>query len=88
MADTLEKRIKTIEERNLRVSLDKSWETSWTRRISIAVLTYFVVLIYLFVIGNPNPWINAIVPPVGFLLSTLAMNQIRKMWQKSQDEQS
>lgn len=85
MADNLEKRIRAIEKRNIKVSLDKSWETSWTRRISIAILTYLVVLVYLFVIGNPNPWINAIVPPVGFLLSTLAMNQTRKMWQKNQD---
>lgn len=85
MGTSLEKRIAAIEKRNEKVSLDKSWETSWTRRISIAILTYLVVLVYLFVIGNPNPWINAIVPPTGFLLSTLAMNQIRKMWQKRQD---
>lgn len=82
MTNSIEKRIALIEERNSRVSLDKSWETSWTRRISIAVLTYLVVLVYLFVICNSNPWINAIVPPVGFLLSTLAMKEIRTLWQK------
>jgi hypothetical protein len=82
MGMSLEKRIVAIEKRNEKVSLDKSWETSWTRRISIAVLTYLVVLVYLFVIGNSNPWINAIVPPVGFLLSTLAMKEIRTLWQK------
>jgi hypothetical protein len=82
MTNSIEKRITAIEKRNEKVSLDKSWETSWTRRISIAILTYFVVLVYLFVIGNSNPWINAIVPPVGFLLSTLAMKEIRKIWQR------
>lgn len=82
MVVSLEKRIVAIEKRNEKVSLDKSWETSWTRRISIAILTYLVVLVYLFVIGNSNPWINAIVPPVGFLLSTLAMKEIRTLWQK------
>lgn len=80
----LEKRIKAIETRNVKVSLDKKWETSWTRRLSIATLTYIVVLVYLFVIGNDNPWINAIVPPVGFLLSTLAVGWVRNIWQRQQ----
>jgi len=80
---TIDKRVNAIEERNKKVSLDKRWETSWTRRISIAVLTYLVVLVYLFVIGNVNPWINAIVPPTGFILSTLAMGRIRKVWDKT-----
>lgn len=85
MATSIEKRIEAIEKRNQKVTLDKAWETSWTRKLSIAVLTYLVVLAYLFVIGNDNPWINAIVPPVGFLLSTLAMSWIRTAWQRKND---
>jgi hypothetical protein len=82
--NNIEKRITAIEKRNDRVSLDKAWETSWTRRLTIAGLTYIVVLIYLFVIGNNNPWVNAIVPPTGFLLSTLAIGWVRNVWQKNQ----
>lgn len=78
---TIESRVRKIEERNERVSLDKAWETSWTRRITIAVLTYVIVLVYLFMIGNDNPWINAVVPPVGFLLSTLAIGKVKELWQ-------
>jgi hypothetical protein len=82
MSNDFESRLKAIEDRNARVELDKKWETSWVRRLSIATLTYFVVVGYLFVIGNDRPFINAIVPPVGFLLSTLVMKQIRRVWQK------
>ena len=82
MSNDFESRLKAIEDRNARVELDKKWETSWVRRLSIAALTYFVVVGYLFVIGNDRPFINAIVPPVGFLLSTLVMKQIRRVWQK------
>jgi len=78
----LEARVAAIEERNKRVELDKKWETSWTRRISIASLTYIVVTSYLFVIHNDKPFINAIVPAAGFLLSTLALKAIRDIWQK------
>ena len=42
----LEKEIKEIKERNKRVELDKKWETSWTRRICIMVLTYIIVVVY------------------------------------------
>lgn len=77
------KRIEAIEQRNDAVTLDKKWETSWVRKISIIIFTYIVVLVYLFVIGNENPWINALVPPAGFFLSTLALNWLREIWQKA-----
>ena len=79
--DDLLARVEAIENRNATVTLDKQWETSWTRKLGIIGLTYIVVVIYLFVIGNDNPWINAIVPPVGFLLSTLALGWLRNSWQ-------
>lgn len=79
--DDLIKRIEAIETRNKNVTLDKAWETSWTRKVGIVALTYLVVLMYLFMIGNENPLINAIVPPVGFFLSTLALGWLRDYWQ-------
>jgi hypothetical protein len=79
---SVEDRLSQIESRNKRVEQDKKWETSWTRRISIAVLTYAVVVGYLFMIDNDRPFLNATVPPIGFLLSTLVMKKIRIFWEK------
>ena len=42
----LDKRIESIEQRNQRVELDKVWETSFTRKIIIAILTYFTVVLF------------------------------------------
>ena len=77
----LGKRVETIEARNTRVELDKDWETSWTRRISIGILTYAVIVVYLIAIDNDQPFINAAVPTVGFILSTLVLRQVRNVWQ-------
>lgn len=79
---SLEQRVAAIEERNKRVESDKIWETSWTRRLSIAALTYIVVAIYLLVINGDKPFVSALVPAVGFLLSTLVMKTVRNLWQK------
>jgi len=79
--DKIEKRLSAIEHRNVSVTIDKTWETSWTRRLAIAVLTYIVVCSYLFMIDNENPMINGLVPALGFLLSTLALNWLRIIWQ-------
>jgi peptidoglycan/LPS O-acetylase OafA/YrhL len=79
----LEQRVEAIEARNEKVEQDKAWEVSWTRRISIAALTYGVIVVYLFVINNNSPWINAAVPVVGFMLSTLAMSRVKAIWQKN-----
>lgn len=76
----LEKRISLIEVRNKRVEIDKAWETSLTRRFSVAVFTYLSIGIYLYAIGVNEPWLNAIVPTVGFLLSTLTLPFIKKFW--------
>ena len=78
----LEKRVEQIEERNKKVEADKAWETSWTRRFLIALFTYLAIGLYLWAIEVSRPWINAIVPTAGFLLSTLTMPFFKKQWLK------
>ncbi len=78
----LEKEIQLIKERNKRVEIDKRWETSLTRRILLIVFTYLSIGIYLNVINIPNPWINAIVPALAFLLSTLTLPFFKRIWVK------
>ncbi len=82
----LEKEIELIKERNKRVEKDKAWETSLLRKICIAVLTYIVVLIYSILIKNiSNIFLTSLVPVIGFLLSTLSMKLIRKIWEKKKE---
>lgn len=78
----LEERIKSIEGRNKKVELDKAWETSWTRRGLVALFTYLALGVYLWAVKIERPWLNAIVPTIGFLLSTLTLPWFRKMWEK------
>lgn len=79
----LDSRIEKIEERNKRVETDKAWETSWTRRICICILTYIVVLIYSYIISKyDNIFLSSLVPVIGFTLSTLSLGIVRKVWQK------
>ena len=37
-----EKEILEIKQRNERVEIDKAWERSWVRRLSISIMTYIV----------------------------------------------
>ena len=80
MKQTIEERIAVIEARNQRVEADKAWETSWARKILLIIFTYFAIALYLKFIVGINPWINAIVPAIGFLLSTLTLPWFKKMW--------
>ncbi len=81
--EELKKEIENIKQRNKRVELDKKWETSWTRKICIMILTYIVVIIYSYVIRNiDNIFLSSLVPVIGFTLSTLSLRLIRKMWEK------
>ena len=78
----IEQEIENIKQRNKRVELDKAWETSWTRRILIALLTYIVIVIFFYSASLPKPWINSIVPTTGFILSTLSLKWMKKWWVK------
>ncbi len=80
----IEEEIKNIKERNKKVELDKAWETSWTRRICIMILTYIIVVIYSYIIKTyDNVLLSSLVPVIGFTLSTLSLGLIRKLWQRS-----
>ena len=79
----MEKEINLIKERNRRVETDKAWETSNTKRAIITVMTYIVIVIFLFIINAPSPWLTALVPTIGYLLSTLTMPLFKKLWIKS-----
>ena len=76
----LENKIKKIEERNKRVELDKAWETSNIRKILIITLTYIFAVLYLTIADTTNPYFGAVVPCVGFYLSTQTINIIKKIW--------
>lgn len=79
----IEKEIKKIKARNKRVELDKTWETSWTRRICIMALTYIIVITYSYLIKQyDNILLSSLVPVIGFALSTLSLKYIRKIWEK------
>lgn len=80
--ENLEQKIQKIEERNLKVEVDKAWETSRTRRVFLALFTYLAIGLYLDVIEISRPWINAIVPTVGFMISTLTMPFLKRLWLK------
>lgn len=78
----LEDRLEKIEERNKRVEIDKIWETSLIRRGLLITFTYLAVGFYMQAIEIKDPWINAVVPSVGFLLSTLTLPFFKNLWLK------
>ena len=80
--DSLETRVEKIEIRNAKVEADKAWEASWTRRLLLMLFTCLAIGVYLAVIKIERPWINAIVPAVAFMLSTLTMPFFKKWWLK------
>ena len=78
----LENEIQNIKKRNTKVELDKKWETSFTRRACICILTYIVVVCYSYLIQKvSNIWLSSLVPVIGFTLSTLSLGIIRKIWE-------
>lgn len=78
----LEQMVEQIESRNKKVEADKAWETSWPRRVIMAILTYLVVVIFMIYIKIENPLTAAVIPTLGFVLSTLSLPFFKGIMQK------
>lgn len=76
----IEQEIRTIQERNLRVEADKAWETSVSRKLLILGTTYVVVSLALYTIGVPDFYLGAVIPTLGFFLSTLSFPIVKRWW--------
>jgi hypothetical protein len=75
-----EKEITLIRERNARVEANKAWEISGVRIFSIAAITYVVASFLLYAIGVKTFFLSALVPTVGYYLSTQSLPFIKRWW--------
>jgi hypothetical protein len=78
----IEHEIEQIKVRNKKVEADKAWETSWTRKVIVAILTYLVIVLFFYFAHLPEPFANAVVPTVAFLISTSSIPLFKKFWIK------
>jgi hypothetical protein len=82
MEQELLQRIEKIEERNSKVESEKAWEVSWVRFWSNAAATYLTMVLLLWTIDGPYPPLHAIVPTIGYVLSTLSIPTVKAWWVK------
>jgi hypothetical protein len=80
MGEDISGEIKSIMERNARVEADKAWETSWERKIIIAAFTYALSALILYLIRAPEPLVSALIPALGFVLSTMTFGILKESW--------
>ena len=78
--EAVEAAIERLNGRNRRVELEKAWEVSGARVLLIAVLTYLAMNVLLWSIGGPFPPVHALVPTLGFVLSTCSVPWVKRWW--------
>lgn len=76
----LEREVEALKERNRRVEAEKAWETSYFRIFSIALITYIVAVVVLYTIGVVNFLLAALVPAIGYVLSTQSLPAVKRWW--------
>jgi len=79
----IESELAEIRARNTRVTSDKAWETSWTRTFSVALVTYVCAAILLYMINTANYLLGALVPTLGYILSTQSLPVVKNWWIKN-----
>ena len=84
----LEQRVQKIEERNKRVEADKAWEVSRTRSLFIAFSTYILIFVFMLLIKDDHPFLNALIASLGYLISSETYGVIKKWWLKKNEKSS
>jgi hypothetical protein len=75
----LESRVKAIEDRNLAVESDKKFEGSWQRKLGVILITYStMVLVFTQLQLGGNPFVQSIIPTLGYTLSTLGLSWLKR----------
>jgi hypothetical protein len=72
--------LEEIKNRNAKVEADKAWETSWTRQLLITLATYLTIMCYLTLLGMERVYLHALVPAMGYFLSTLTLPIFKQYW--------
>lgn len=76
----MQNEINSLKTRNLKVESEKAWETSLFRKLTIVSITYVIAVFVFWAIGTKNIFLNALVPTVGYFLSTLSIPVLKKWW--------
>ena len=81
--EQIRRELESIKQRNAKVEADKAWEVSYFRIGTICLITYFVAAALLCLIGSDIFWLGAIIPTVGFFLSTQSIPMVKRWWLQS-----
>lgn len=76
----LEEKIDAINERNKKVEADKAWEGSNFRIFSLCIITFIIASFVMYFIGVQKYLLNALIPTLGYFLSTQSLPFIKKWW--------
>ena len=76
----LEEAAAAIRSRNRRVELEKAWEQSRTRTVAIVALTYAVMCLIFYSLGTESVFSNAVIPTMGYFLSTQSLPILKRRW--------
>lgn len=76
----IEEGLQAINERNKKVEGDKAWERSSFRVFSLCVITFIVASFVMYFIGVERYLLNALIPTLGYFLSTQSLPVIKNWW--------
>lgn len=79
--NNLQHEVNKLKKRNFEKDRGKEFESSYTRVLFLMAVTYWTLFGYMaLIIQSPNPFLDAIVPTVGFNISTWSLPYVKEWW--------
>lgn len=77
----LEDRVRLLEKRSRKSDLNKTWEISLTRRLTISLVLYVTAAMIFAMLLLPNWYACAVLPVSGYWLGSLSLWLMRDLWE-------
>lgn len=78
--ERLQAEVEALKQRNFEKDRGKEYEGSYTRIFFLMMITYWTLFAYMYIIETNNPFLDAIVPTVGFNISTWKLPFVKEWW--------
>jgi len=78
--EKIKKDLEEIHKRDKLAETDHAWEQSYTRRMIALAFTYLLVVVFMQAADLPDPWKNAFVPTLAYVITNQTLPLFKNLW--------
>ncbi len=77
---SLKKELDTLHDDIRTLKIQQDWNTSVLKHGLVIFMNYLIMLILMYILNIESPFISALLPTLGYAITSISLNSIKKYW--------